>query len=292
MVRQRTGNRGPEGETSCFGVLYCIVIGAFLTGCGSTAEIQSSWNGDQITIDGNSSEWGSGLTNLKDTKVFLGVRNDGDNLYLCLTSPEQQFRRQLMGLGLSIWFESEGGKRMGVLYPIGFINQVGQPSFNQDGTRDPEDRDRMAEQALVDLEILGPGEKDRNLFSVVQSPGIGVKIGGPQGGAVVYELKVPLKKSADHPYAIDAVPGSNLKIEIITGKSDAESRRSGGGEGMGAGGGGGRRGRGGGGGMGGGGMRGGGERPGGQPPKGGSRPEPLDVSVKVHLAGSTSDPGH
>ncbi|HCV41868.1 MAG TPA: hypothetical protein DGH68_00165 [Bacteroidetes bacterium] len=250
-------------------------------GCGSTTEMSSSWGNTQVTVDGNANEWGSGLTNLKDTKVFLGVRNDQDFVYLCLTSADRQFRRQVIGTGLTLWFESEDGQRVGDLYPIGMAGQGRQPSFNPDETPGSDERERIAQQALQDLEILGPGKDDKNLFSIVQSPGISVKVGGSQESGA-YELKVPLRKSTEHPYAVEAAAGSTLKISIATGKFDPGSRPGGTGEGRHGDGGGGRPH---GGGMSGGGMHEGGGGNGGETPHG-ARPEPLDVSVKGRLAGS------
>ena len=259
------------------------LAGVLVSGCGSTTELSSSWNDNKVVIDGNAGEWTSGLTNLKDTKVFVGVQNDQDYVYVCLTSTDPQFRRQLMGAGLSVWFESEDGKRMGVLYPIGMMRPEGQPASGEEQEGDPGDREHMFQQALQDLEVLGPGKDDRNLFSTVQVPGIVVKVGGSQT-AVAYELRFPLKKSSEHPYALGALPGSTVKIDIQTGKFGSGGRQGGeGGEGMRGGGGGRRRG---GGGMLGGGMGGGGERSEGQTPRG-SRPEPLDVTVKVHLVAAT-----
>lgn len=270
-------------SASCRSVqLSSVLLAALFAGCSSTAHLSSSWSSNQIAIDGNSSEWGSSLASLKDTKVFLGVRNDQDFMYLCLTSPDRQFRRQLVGMGLTLWFESEDGHRLGVLYPIGMSGQGRQPLFNPEETPGGEERERFAEQALQDLEILGPGKNDKNLFSIVQAPGISVKVRTSQVSSV-YELKVPLKKSSEHPYAIEAIAGSTVKIDIETGKFDAGSKPGGMGEGM-RGGVDGRRPRGAG--MEGGGMPGGARR-GGETSQG-SRLEPFDVSLKVRLAASVS----
>jgi len=254
-----------------------LFASSFLAGCGSTADMSSTWNNNPVTIDGDANEWGSGLTNVKDTKLFVGIQNDQDFMYLCLTSPDRQFRRQLVGMGLTVWFESEGGHRVGVLYPIGMLGQGRQPLTSPDESPGGDERERIVEQTLSDLEILGSGKDDKNLFSIVQSPGISVKVGGSQGSSV-YELKVPLRKSNEHPYAIEASEASTVKISIETGKFELGSRLGGMGEGMREGSGEGR--------PRGGGMPGGGGRRSGGTPQG-ARPEPLDVSVAVQLAGPT-----
>ena len=266
-----------------------LFAGILSSGCGSTMELPSSWADSAVAISGDASVWKAPLTSLKDTKVFLGIQNDQDYLYVCLTSPDQQFRHQLIGAGLSVWFESDAGKRSGVMFPIGMVREEGRPSPGQEGDRDSGDREHIFEQALQDLEVLGPGKDDRNLFSTVQVPGISVKIGS-SGNTTVYELKIPLKKSSEHPYAVDASPGSSVLVDIQTGKIESGAGRGEGGEGM-RGAGGGRRPRGGGGGMPGGGMGEGREGGGGRSFRG-NRPEPLDVSVRVHLATPSSSVGH
>jgi hypothetical protein len=269
IVERRVRSRIP---LACVAPRFIVLVAtSVLVGCSSTTELSSSWSDNQVTIDGNPREWGSGLTNLKDTKVFLAVRNDQDFVYLCLTSADRQFRRQVIGTGLTVWFESEDGHRVGVLYPIGMARQESQPWVNPGETPGGEERERMVEQALQDLEILGPGKDDKNLFSTVQSPGISVKVGGSQESGA-YELKVPLRKSSKHPYAVEAAAGSTVKISIETGKFEPGSRPSGSGEG--------RHGEGGGGRPHGGGM------PGGEMSSR-NRPEPLNISVAVQLAGPT-----
>jgi hypothetical protein len=266
-------------------VRFAVLISVLTMGCGGSAELTSSWNMNEVTIDGRASEWGTHLSALKDTHVSLGVQNDEDYLYLCLMSTDLQFRRQIMGLGLTVWFESDNGGKLGIQYPIGMREQGRLASFEPEENRQPEDRQRLVEEALKNLEILGPGKDDRNLLSILQTPGISVKVGNSEG-PVVYELKLPLQKSSDHPYAVGVVPGSTVKVAIQTGKFEPQMRQ---GEGPGGGMRGGRRG--GGGGPPTGGMPGGGRYGGGRSDRdsgGGNRPEPLDVSLKVKLADSTT----
>ena len=273
----------------------CIsLIGLFAPGCSNTVELASTWNNQEAKIDAPATEWKSGLTEIKESHVFVGIKNDQNYVYLRLMTTEEQFRRQMMRTGLTVWLESENGKKLGILYPTGVFNRTGIPSSpNPDATTDPEERNRLDQQALRDVELLGPGKNDRNLFSILELPGITVKLENSRG-STVYDLKVPLRESSDHPYALDATSGSMIKLGIETGKIESGSRPGGGtGEGMG----GGRTPGGGGppaGGMPGGGRTGGGRsggaRPGGGRPGGeivGGRLEPLDFSARVRLAGQT-----
>ena len=253
---------------------FCLVCG-----CGSTTQLSSSWNDNIVTIDGSANEWGSSLAPIQDTHISFGVRNDGDFVYICLQSQDQPLRRLIMGAGLTVWFESEKGEKLGIRYPIGMMMQGRRPPIG-DMESDERSRETFNEESLRDPEVLGPGKEDRNLFSTLQSSGIRVKIGGSRG-TLVYELKVPMKKSAENPYAIGAESGSTVRVNIETGKLELGTRPGGMGEGM----------------------RGGRPPGGGGPPEGGrragrpdggrggdfslgSRPEPVQVSLEVHLSSS------
>jgi len=268
-------NLSMELLSTLFMVAFVISVSILTAGCSSTAELSSSWNANQIVVDGHADDWGGHFFYLKDSHVSLGLRNDQDFLYVCLMSSEGQFRRQIMGLGLTVWLEPEDGKKWGIHYPIGFMGRGERPSFNREEMGGERDTAQIFGQLLQNLEILGPGKDEHQQFSAIEVPGIGVRVGRSQG-SVVYELRVPLRESSDHPYALGAGPESTIKLALETGKFEGRSREGGMGEGGRGGGRGGFGGRG----------PGGGGRGGGMP--GGERPEPLDFSAVVHLSSASS----
>ncbi len=257
----------------------CLVAlaGVLMGGCSTIAELSSSWNNNEIVIDGLATEWKSHFFYLKDSQIFLGIQNDSDFLYVCLMSSEGQFRRQMVGLGLTVWLEPEDGKKLGIHYPIGLPGHGTPASFNREDTRSPEESEAVVEQSLETLELLGPGKEDHQLFSALEVPGISVRVGSSKGSGV-YELKIPLRASSEHPYTVGVGAGSTVKLGIEIGKFEPKSRqgeRRGGGM------------RGGGWGKRGGGSPGGGVREGGGSGRArarGDRPEPLSFWAKVQLS--------
>jgi hypothetical protein len=273
-------------------VLFVGLISILVVGCGSSTDLTSSWTDTPVAVGDSVQRWYGSLTPLKDTHVSLGVLNDKGYIYLCLVAPQDQFRRQMMAPGLTVWFESDKGNRLGIHYPMGFAGQQPRSDYGE-SSGGPQQRGQMSQMALSELEIIGPGKYDRNILSTVELRGIKVKISNV-GSQSVYELKVPLRESTDHPYAAGVSTASELKLEIETGKMEqrrsegfsGEGRGGYGGSGEGGGYGGGRRGGRGGGGYGGG-MSGGGRRGGGSF-WGGNRPGPIDETVKVQLASAGS----
>jgi hypothetical protein len=203
-----------------------------MEGCGHTYEISSTWNPGEVEIDGSAEEWSSHLGEVGDTHVLLGIRNDGEYAYLCLIAPEQEFRQTIMMRGVTLWFESEGGEKFGVHYPMGMRARGASTVTERAEPAEHDEREGPDLGMLQDVEILGPGENERAVFSPLDIPGIRVKLGSSHG-STIYELAVPLVHG--HPYAIGSGAGSTARLTIETGKMEEEPRHGGGmqgGEGM------------------------------------------------------------
>lgn len=249
--------------------LFLLLPSLFFSACGSTTRLTSDWeNNNSITIDGDSGKW-TNLQTIGDSPVALGFRNDGEFIYICLTTTDPQVRRQILGLGLTVWVESDDSK-IGIRYPLGRTVDGRRPGFGGESPERPSD---AVLQTMNDIEILGPRDNERSRFTTLDVPGIKATIHNSQS-ELTYELKIPLQRSRDYPYALSANPGSDVRIEIKTGEprfADREFTRGGGRE----------DGR----------MPPGGGMPGGRVPGRGrprgermERPTPLDISADVHLA--------
>jgi len=237
-----------------------------------------------ITVDGRFDDWYGNLEPFGNAPVSVQFLNDGEFLYMRMTATDGPTRMQIVRQGFTVWFDPAGGtkKRLGIRYPVvergrggdderggrggGFGGFGGGRRRSGGDERPGGGADETAPADRVD--ILGPGKDDARSLTRDHLPGLDVAIRTEQG-MINYELKVPLVKTSDRPYAIDATPGKPVGVGLETPKM--EQRAFGGpngggfgGGGMGGRGGGGRGGRGGG-------MRGGGGQRGFQPPK------PLDV---------------
>jgi hypothetical protein len=145
-----------------------------------------------------------------------------------------------------------------------------------------EQKNRFAEM-LKEIEVLGPEKNDRNRISRANNFGIEATLEDTLG-VMSYELKIPLKSTNEHPYAISQGIGSTISVGLEGGKFNREMMgermrmRGGmpGGEG---------------------GVPPGGMSPGeGKPSEGapggrerGKMPEPIDFWAKVSLAKVTGD---
>ncbi|MBF8295058.1 MAG: hypothetical protein HW389_1603 [Bacteroidetes bacterium] len=244
-------------------VLLAVVT---LSGCSSTLELTSRWTNHELKVDGTGTEWKDATTLIPGPQVLVGIKNDRENLYVCLKTSNRITQVQMLALGTTVWIDTEGkkNKTFGIQFPVSGLLQ---------GRRFPSQQNSQELQRLIDaaqrqFEILGPGKDEHRRVADKQEKGLDVHLGFADG-TLTYELKVPLHKTSEHAYAIGADPSKPLTIGLETGDYSDAMRAQLSGSSRPAGGSGGGRGG-----------RGGGQSPGGM---GSDAPEPLKHWLIVHL---------
>ena len=290
--RPRT-NTDPHRSVSIRVRLWPVLIGVFLwPAVVSVAErprFESQRRDDAITVDGKFDDWYGHLQPFGADPVAIQFLNDGEFLYIRLTASDAATRMQIRRLGMTLWFDPSGGtkKKFGIKYPVverGEGNSDGRGGrggfgggSGRRGAGPPNEESEPSDR----VDIIGPGKDDARSLTRDHLAGVEVAIRA-EDGTLHYELKVPLAHSADHPYAIDTLPGKTIGVGLETGKMQQRSFGTGRGGGFG-GGGGGMGGRPRGGGMGGGGGRGRGGR-GGEGQRDFQPPKPLKSWAIVAIA--------
>jgi hypothetical protein len=169
--------------------LVIILTISSLAGC-KKLELNSHWSEQNISIDGINEEWENSTTFIEDENVLIGVMNNDEYLYLSLMSNNRFMWRQMTGMGFIIWFDFKGGtkKRFGIQYPLG-IQEMGEPNMDFGGSdQNREKHDKIIEQSLLELKILGSDEDDWDRMLLKDASGIEVKINN-DNRSFIYELK-------------------------------------------------------------------------------------------------------
>jgi hypothetical protein len=260
---------------------YIIVLSVLsLAGCNNL-ELDSKWREREITIDGIDAEWRNALLYIEKAKASVGVANDERYIYICLVSVDRTTGTQMARLGFTVWFDHKGGKEktFGIHFPLG-MQEGEHPLRVRESMQDPDKYQKMFEDLGNEIEIIGPGKGQRVRMSRLLTQGIEVELGYSKG-RLVYELKVPLDQSAEHPYAIGTDTDKQIGLGFETPELDREKM----GQMMGQRGGGIGRG---GGGMGRRGGRGSEKGGGGEMRQGGEIAEPFELWAKVTLASESS----
>ena len=248
--------------TLCVVVMIAVAAGGGVL-ASKRQQIESHWRDRDVVIDGDNGEWAGPLLPVEENHpIITAAMNDGQFLYVVLSTSDMAARRQIMRQGLIVWFDPSGGdkKHFGVKFPVGRLPEDtsgrrggyhrapggGRPAGDP-GSGDPAQPDQPAQVEPTNrLEVYGPQKDDAHSFVTDMAPGIAVKVGEVQG-YLVYELKVPLARTADLPYAIEAKPGAAIGFGLETPKMERPSSEGQGGMGGFGGHGGGMGGRGGGG---------------------------------------------
>jgi hypothetical protein len=197
-------------------VLICgflIAAAAFFSGCSSSLKLLSTWRQEDIVIDGIGTEWQRGLYYDKESDIVYSIRNDDDYVYLFLKTQNRTTQMQIMRAGFTVWFDADGGNdhSFGIRYPL--ARQGAHSEFHPES--DDERIHSDLEQILLELEIVGAQKEAVQRFSTLDVPGIRVKIGRSQE-ALVYELRVPLKKTPHTPFAIGVTSANRIGIGLET----------------------------------------------------------------------------
>jgi hypothetical protein len=229
-----------------------VILG--LAGCGTarTYITESRAPGIKIMIDGKSDDWIGSLNIIAEGNLEEGFLNDQDFLYVSFVTEDESLRKQIARGGLTVWFDPKGGdeKVLGIKYPVG-IPRVERPATQKEEADGPPPNE-PAGGAESSLEIYRPGASLPQKLDLDSAKGLELAA-SKEGKLFVYELKIPLQPSPDHPIAVGALPGKTVGIGFEVPKSNS-GRQGGRPSGEAAGRGGGGRGGGGfGGGMGGGG---------------------------------------
>jgi len=175
-----------------------------LSGCKETV-LQSNWTDQPIIIDGYYDDWQSKLIFNQKKKIGFGIANDSTDLYLCLTSMDQNLARQIMMRGFILTVGLPGAKQriLGVKFPTGMNpellmqfqqmrGETGQMPRGGPGRGFEPDRDfgNPFEEIYTEFLLLGPGKDEQRFMPLDNDLGIHVNIGRSKR-SFVYEIQIP-----------------------------------------------------------------------------------------------------
>jgi hypothetical protein len=227
--------------TLCLALAVAVAAASAGLFASTRQRMDSQWRDRDIAIDGDSGDWPGPLRPVDPNHpIMASAVNDGQSLYLVLSTSDASVRRQILRQGLIVWFDPTGGekKHFGIKFPVGLMaeepasrrrggfprNPAGGSGSSDPGPADPARSGAIdqAEEPVNRLEVYGPNKDDAHNFVTGMAPGIAVKIGQVEG-YFVYELKVPLTVTADRPYAIEAKPGGAIGLGLETPKVERPS---------------------------------------------------------------------
>jgi hypothetical protein len=194
-----------------------FILPFLFTGCSSTIELVST-TGNNIVIDGNASDWGANLKYLPDEKAAVGVSNDINYLYLCLTTSDLSKVMPMFGAGFTVWIKNEeSDSSLGIRYPLHNIVNEARVMVNPGAFRE-KGRGMMLKKLMADqneIRILNSDKFPVTVISTSDSSGLTARL-GYNNDQFVYELRIPLNSNNNEKYYISASQGDKLSVQFET----------------------------------------------------------------------------
>ena len=187
------------------------------TGCAQPIELSSRWRDCDIAISEIDSDWGTATMYVPKAKIAVTMINDEEYLYVRLASRDRSVQAQVMGMGLTLWFDPRGGKgkTFGIHFPLG-KQDADMPLMTGGRDNDPKKFEEMLRETMNELEILGPGKEEIRRMSTGTAgvQGINVTVGISKGN-LIYELRIPLTRDDHHAIAVGINPSDTDTIKAI-----------------------------------------------------------------------------
>src|SRR5450759_1747392 len=183
--------------------LWSFVTAMLLISCSSsktttaniTSDKNAKWQSKTIIVDGNSDDWDKSKMDFdKSSNVAYTVTNDAGNIYVLLTTADEQTQIKILQGGMALFIDPTLKKKedISISYPLpSKINGMS-------GRMPPGQRQDMRQMKAIALsnanEYILAGFKDGNgahSISQTQASGVDIKISFSATGELVYEAIIP-----------------------------------------------------------------------------------------------------
>jgi hypothetical protein len=223
-------------------LLFCTV--ALVWGCRSAKGDQqdalqpTQWQNTPLVIDGSDSDWVKPLRfYAQKEKLAYNITSDQENVYIQLTTKDEQVQEKIMKGGLTVWLnnraEMNEERAAAIEFPTGTEGRRRQGAPISGRAATGNDRE-AALGTLSDYRLFGFGSESAvqsYRYGAPSDEGVAVQLNFNEDGDLVYEAKVPLK--ALYPKVTNGVyANKNLAVGFyIEGVAPQPGERGGGGGG-------------------------------------------------------------
>jgi hypothetical protein len=211
--------------TKRISLLITIIVFLFASAACYRFELSSSWAEEQITIDGDDSEWTLPRKVLEGEQGVVGFMNDDIYLYISYRTSSRARIQQIITQGMTLWIDPKGGtgKWIGFRYPIG-SKLLGISPWDYDPRPRTTGYQAFIEQLLLlqpGIEILGKRKEDVALVPNNNQAGLKVSVQLTKD-LFVYEMRIPYGKESILPRPIGAAPRQKIGVGMVGGPIHAD----------------------------------------------------------------------
>jgi len=237
-----------------------LMVFSGLTSCHSSRESQGqnqpadpsnggTWQRQPLTIDGSDKDWTKPLPyTVKSEQLNYAVTNDGQNLYILMSTHSPQEAQKIVQGGMTVWVNTKADKSfagaMGIGYPLDTRNdrdrnlmEEAQPGRRNHKPVTLEDKKEYALYGFDNSQTI-----PTYTYADTNSQGIQMRMDYNDAGDLVYEASIPLQSlypghSATASYASKTVAVGFIIEGLLPGTNVPGGGSGGGGPTVGVGGG-------------------------------------------------------
>lgn len=216
----------PNPSRPAVALAFLFLALSLLSACAGfqSFKVESQALPNPITIDGKDDDWKGHLYYNVQGQYSLGFTNDDRNLYVCLVVTDPYKRSEIIRGGLVLWIDPKGGdaRTFGVRFPLPW--RAGAAANRGEGQSQlPPENDLgqpIGPEVWSEFTIITPKNELPILMKTEEGKGLEMKAAAP-AGMFVYELRIPLHKSVENPWAVGTDPGHTVSLGFEAGRTTA-----------------------------------------------------------------------
>ena len=96
-----------------------LITGGIISGCGHKLAPLGHYQSTPIVADGQIGDWKQPF-NYPGYPIQYNITSDDQNLYICVTTADEETQLRMLRAGMTIWFDPKGekNKTIGLFFPI------------------------------------------------------------------------------------------------------------------------------------------------------------------------------
>ena len=207
-------------------VVTVVALACAAPGHAKSLNLKSAWALAPVKVDGTGQGWSANFAPVGDPPILVSLQNDAQYLYLCVRTSDPKVKAQVGFEGLTVWAEVPGTDAggMGVRFPMRGRKQGGEPPRRWAEGESPKEPPLNAiNEVSTEFELLGPTREDG--LAVARDPDEPVQVAvGDDSGVLVYQVRLPLQPSDEHPVALGARAGTPVTLVLDTAPPKRQER--------------------------------------------------------------------
>ncbi len=187
---------------------WALVALTVTAGCRSSRGSQSAadpadgaWQRQPLTVDGSDKDWVKPLPYaVKSEQLSYSVTNDGQNLYILMSTKSPQEAQKIVQGGMTVWINTKADKSMagavGIGYPMDARNDRNRNLMEEAQPGRYKDRKAVTLEDKKDYALYG-FDNSQNIptytYGDTNALGIEMRMDYNDAGDLIYEASVPLQ---------------------------------------------------------------------------------------------------